>query len=132
MSLKNLLIVAGIIFLDQLSKFLAPRLGFEVVFNQGIAFGLFPDFVWVIVVPLVLLLAVALKRHFPPYYIPLIVGGGLSNLIDRLLFGAVRDWISLPLIPSFNLADLSISFGFLLLIYDLIYQPKPQIPMPRW
>lgn len=120
MSLKNLLIVAGIIFLDQLSKFLAPRLGFEVVFNQGIAFGLFPDFVWVIVVPLVLLLAVALKRHFPPYHIPLIIGGGFSNLIDRFVFGAVRDWIALPLFPVFNLADLSLTGGFLILGFQLL------------
>lgn len=121
---KNLLIVLSIIFLDQVSKFLAPRFGFKVVFNQGIAFGLFPDFVWLIVLPLVLVLAVALKRHFSPtyhiphtiYYILLILGGGFSNLIDRILFGAVRDWIAFPLIPTFNLADLAIGIGFLILV----------------
>lgn len=110
----------GIIFLDQASKFLAPGLGFDIVYNKGIAFGLFPDFVWMIILPLVLLLTVVLKRHFSPtYYIPLIVGGGFSNLLDRVLFGAVRDWIAFPLIPTFNLADLAISLGFLLSVCDL-------------
>ena len=118
--------LVGIILLDQASKFLAPRLGFEVVFNRGVAFGLFPGFIWLIVLPLVLWLIVLLKKH-PSFrhslletkYLILILAGGLSNLIDRFFFGVVRDWISLPLIPTFNLADLAISLGFLLLACEL-------------
>lgn len=115
----------GIIFLDQASKFLAPGLGFEIVYNKGIAFGLLPDFVWILILPLVFLLLVLSRRlSFPIYHIPyttyLILGGGFSNLLDRLLFGAVRDWISLPLIPTFNLADVAISLGAIFLIFSLI------------
>jgi len=50
-----------IVFLDQASKFLVPKLGFEVVFNKGIAFGLFPDFLWVMFLPLVLLAAIVYR-----------------------------------------------------------------------
>ena len=115
-----------IVFLDQASKFLVPKLGFEVVFNKGIAFGLFPDFLWVMFLPLVLLAAIVYrsKLHLSliTYHLSLIFGGGLSNLLDRLWFGAVRDWIKFPLIPTFNLADLAITLGFLLLVYHFLFQ----------
>jgi len=55
----------------------------------------------------------------------LIFGGGVSNLVDRLMLGCVRDFINLPSWtrwPSFNLADSAISIGVLIIGYQLIHR----------
>ena len=49
----------------------------------------------------------------------LLIGGALGNLADRVRDGAVTDFISLPLWPTFNLADLAIVVGVLLLLFDV-------------
>ena len=57
----------------------------------------------------------------------LILTGAIGNLIDRLAFGYVRDFIYLQFInfPIFNVADISLTFGVILLvIYILFYSSK--------
>jgi signal peptidase II len=49
----------------------------------------------------------------------LLLGGALGNLADRVRDGAVTDFIDLPLWPTFNLADVSIVVGVLLLLLDV-------------
>jgi signal peptidase II len=49
----------------------------------------------------------------------LLVGGALGNLADRVRDGAVIDFIDLPLWPTFNLADVAITTGVLLLLLDV-------------
>jgi len=134
-SRKVLLATFGIILLDQVSKFLASKLGFPIVFNRGIAFGLLPGFAWLMVLPLVLILMIVFRRRFPSKYsilhttypILFIIAGGISNLIDRLLFGAVRDWIHLPIVPVFNLADVVISLGSLILACNFLLRSQAKV-----
>ncbi len=52
----------------------------------------------------------------------MILGGGISNFIDRVAKGCVRDFISVFGFPTFNLADALISLGVLSLI--LVYFKK--------
>ena len=47
----------------------------------------------------------------------LLAGGAIGNLIDRVRAGAVTDFIDLPGWPPFNLADMSIIAGVLLLVW---------------
>ena len=47
----------------------------------------------------------------------MLLGGALGNVIDRLRDGAVTDFIKLPAWPAFNVADISITFGVLVLLY---------------
>jgi len=58
----------------------------------------------------------------------LIVGGGLSNLWDRWFFGGVLDFISISInnfdFPIFNFADISITFGVLILLRTLLFRKK--------
>lgn len=64
-----------------------------------------------------------LKQQEFIFYVPfaLIVGGGIANLVDRLAIGCVRDFVRIPLWPTiFNLADLAITFGVLILIFSMI------------
>jgi signal peptidase II len=45
----------------------------------------------------------------------MVIGGAVSNLIDRIANGSVIDFIKLPHWPAFNVADTSITFGVILL-----------------
>lgn len=61
-----------------------------------------------------------------------IIGGGLGNLYDRMVFGSVTDFLHLDFVifqtGVFNLADLSISLGTLLILISLYY--KKIVPIP--
>ena len=60
----------------------------------------------------------------------LCIGGALSNAVDRLLYGAVADFFHFHWqgwsFYVFNLADMSITFGVLLLILDLLGFDRPK------
>ena len=49
----------------------------------------------------------------------MLIGGAVGNLIDRLATGSVIDFIKLPDWPAFNVADMSITFGVLALLWVL-------------
>ena len=49
----------------------------------------------------------------------MLVGGAIGNLIDRISSGGVADFIKLPHWPAFNVADMSITFGVLTLLWVL-------------
>jgi signal peptidase II len=46
----------------------------------------------------------------------MLIGGAISNLVDRLRIGEVRDFIKLPHWPAFNVADISITVGVVVLL----------------
>ena len=46
----------------------------------------------------------------------MLVGGAISNLIDRITRGSVIDFIKLPHWPAFNIADMNITFGVIILV----------------
>ena len=47
----------------------------------------------------------------------MLIGGAVGNLIDRAVSGSVIDFIKLPDWPAFNVADISITFGVLALLW---------------
>jgi signal peptidase II len=117
-------IAAGIAPGEQ-QKFL-PAINFVHVRNNGVAFGLFSGggipVLTVTLIALGLLLSYFLLRPSRPWlWLPtgMLVGGALGNLIDRLLSGSVIDFIKLPDWPAFNVADMSITFGVLALLWVL-------------
>lgn len=125
----NLLVIFAVILFDQLSKFLAPKVGLTVVENTGIAFGLFPNFAWGLIVFLLLLgfLLNSFKKSKNQFSVGLIFGGGISNLFDRLYFGHIRDFIDLKFWPVFNLADAAICLGVGLLLFKQKQTDKKKI-----
>jgi signal peptidase II len=104
-----------------------PFLAFENVRNKGVAFGLGGDISAVVIgatiVLLIGLLVVLAMRSKTGWLIwlpaALLIGGALGNLADRARDGAVIDFIDLPLWPTFNLADVAIVLGVLLLLFDV-------------
>jgi signal peptidase II len=103
-----------------------PFLAFENVRNKGVAFGLGDDISAVVVgatvVVLLALLVFLASRSRTGWLIwlpaALLIGGALGNLADRVRDGAVTDFIDLPLWPTFNVADVSIVVGVLLLLFE--------------
>lgn len=94
--------------------------------NEGVAFGLAGGSGAPLVVVTLVALAVVLYLFSrnptrPGMWIAtgLLAGGAIGNLADRIRVGAVTDFIELPHWPPFNLADMSITAGVILLV--LIY-----------
>jgi len=69
------------------------------------------------------------NQHLLCVSLVLILGGALGNLIDRLVFGYVIDFLDFYWsdyhFPAFNVADVSITFGaFFMVIYTIWFEPK--------
>ena len=108
-------------------------LGIELVNvrNRGIAFGMFSGggvllVLFAVAALLALLVFFARHRDRPLVWLPtgLLIGGATGNLIDRTREGAVTDFIDLSWWPAFNVADISITFGVLALLYVLEGPPR--------
>jgi signal peptidase II len=107
--------------------------------NSGIAFGLFAS----ATAAVILLTAVAVSamliffarsgaRHpILPVALGLVIGGSLSNLLDRVRLGYVTDFLDLRYWPAFNLADSFIVIGVLVLLAALVFaERQPRRPRP--
>lgn len=138
-----LALAAVVVVADQVTKTLVERnlvIGERVdvigpiqltnVGNTGIAFGLAGGggkaLVLLTIVALALILLVFARDPRRPGVWPavgLLLGGAAGNLIDRIAHGAVTDFIKLPAWPSFNVADIAITFGVLLLAWSFLREP---------
>ena len=59
----------------------------------------------------------------------LVIGGGIGNTIDRVIYGAVADFVSLHAFDFywyiFNIADVAIVAGFVVLLYEMVWPGQP-------
>ncbi len=124
---------------------------FHIVYvrNTGVAFSLLsnldPDWLApaLIAVTLLAIAAVLVYIHHLPERGParlglgLILGGAVGNLIDRIRFGYVVDFLDLHWRhrhwPAFNVADIGLTVGIALLLLDAFFWPRedPGAPRPR-
>jgi signal peptidase II len=96
--------------------------------NRGIAFGLFPQGSSLfIVISLIIILGIifferkkVIKSLKERFCLGLILGGALGNLIDRLRFGFVIDFLDFRIWPVFNLADSGVCIGGILMVFFLL------------
>jgi signal peptidase II len=138
-TLRTALVAVAIVAADQVAKAIvrAEIKPFETVEvlpffklvyarNSGVAFSMFSGGGPVVVVVALLALG-ALGYFFVTHihrrlvWLPtgMLLGGAAGNLIDRIRDGAVTDFAKLPHWPAFNVADVSITFGVLTLLYVL-------------
>ena len=133
-----------VVILDQAGKHLVlKRLAFGLsipvlknvlyitpVENRGGAFGLFQSWaglLTLLTVAFVIAVVVLVRRRairrggLVGIGLGLQLGGALGNLVDRVRFGYVVDFINFRVWPVFNIADAAITAGLLLLAYDLIF-----------
>ncbi len=142
-----------VVLADQLSKWwmltqvMDPPRQIEVTsffnlvlaWNRGVSFGLFNEqgaaLPWILSGLAVLVVAGliwwlrTLDRRLPAAALGLVIGGAIGNVIDRVRFGAVGDFLDVHVAgyhwPAFNLADGAITVGVVLLIFDgLFVEPK--------
>lgn len=102
--------------------------GFTYVENPGGAFGMFQDGgavigVAALIVAAIVLIALAFERPLlETVALGFVVGGAVGNLVDRfargegIIDGRVIDWIELSIIPTFNIADASVTVAVALLL----------------
>ncbi len=148
-SVMIILLISSFIFVfDQISKLyvvhfldLSNRLSITVLpgfiylkmaWNEGINFGLFAnssDIMRIILIIISILICIgilfwAIKQRslFLLFYASAIIGGALGNVIDRIIYGAVADFLNITCCGlynpySFNIADISIFLGVIGIIF---------------
>jgi len=147
--LPGLAIAAAIVILDQLSKWyvvevvmnpprsieITPFFNLVMGWNRGVSFGLFNSgsavtgwLLPVLAATIVVVLAVWLSRVdrlLLGAALGSIIGGAVGNVIDRLRYGAVADFLDVHAMgyhwPAFNLADTMITVGAVVLILDSLF-----------
>jgi signal peptidase II len=142
------LIAASVAALDQLTKYLAaahvsPYQPLEVlpffrlvnVRNTGAAFGVLSGlgnafFIAISVAALLLIAFLLLRGRDGFYSLCLILGGATGNLIDRVRYGYVRDFLDFSLgsyhWPAFNVADAALSVGIVIFIAGALLRHSPR------
>jgi len=154
-----LLLTPLVLLLDQTSKLLVHRffypyqarqiipgfLEFRLVFNRGLAFGLFSDQLgpystWIFLGITLIAFGIIVHLFFRtdhralllPSALSLVLAGALGNLIDRFRWGYVVDFINLYyrrfVWPTFNVADIAITVGIILLLIDSFRPEKSSKP----
>jgi signal peptidase II len=123
---KILFSVSFLVAIDQLSKYIIRHGGGFYICNPNVAFGIQIPlvvfwFFWMGIISLVILEVYksSTQEELNLYKIAalvLILAGALANIIDRIVLGCVVDFIDLGFWPVFNLADLSISLGAVILL----------------
>lgn len=117
---KNPLLLFFILLpLDQLSKYIIRTQGGFYICNKGIAWGIrIPELLIFSVTLLMILFFISYRNHLKNSVLPMILisAGAISNIIDRLSLDCVIDFIDLRFWPIFNLADIYISLGAIILI----------------
>jgi signal peptidase II len=104
----------------------------QLATNRGIAFGLFPSGAWIwisaLAVPLIAWVFLRSRElsRLETACGALILAGAVGNAWDRAVLGYVRDFILIPPIPNFNLADAMLNFGIAgLLLRGLLHDRRP-------
>jgi signal peptidase II len=126
------------------------RLAFILARNPGGAWGMFHDqpekvrkpfFVLVSIVAVVVIVGMYrkldAKQHALKWGLPLVLGGALGNLVDRVRYGQVIDFIDVVYWknklgierhwPTFNVADIAICIGVLLMAVDFLFPHKKPV-----
>lgn len=144
----SLVLIAVLTAVDQLLKMLVVTylkpigevtvinglLNFKYIENTGASFGMLPNMSWLFVIitaivsiVIVYLLVKYNHHNFFSYFAGIcIVAGGLGNLIDRVFFGYVIDYIYVLFFPYiFNFADCMVVLGVIAyMIFFLFFQDE--------
>ena len=145
----NSVLILVIFFVDRISKiyivkistleskvdiYLTEYLNFYLIWNKGIAFGLFSfneSFIYnsitgiIIIISIIILIMIYKNSGFKKISLIFVLGGALGNLFDRIYYSAVPDFIDLHFNDFhwfvFNVADIFITLGIICLIFDEIF-----------
>lgn len=135
----------AVVVVDQVSKHFVrteltlgqkiPEEGFFQItyhINTGGVFGLFADQAFLItLIAIVGIIAILIYSRYPAFNgllvkiaLGLLLGGAIGNLIDRIRFGWVTDFIHVGGWPVFNLGDSAIVIGVVIMLYHFIFRVR--------
>ena len=149
----NFIILITIFLIDRISKFyvlklaevegsvdiyITPYLNLFLIWNEGVAFGLFAAngsmiynaiTVMIAFIIIIILFMMWKNDNIQRYFLALVAGGALGNFYDRVVYTAVPDFIDLHFQGLhwfvFNVADIFITVGvFCLILVELFYNNK--------
>lgn len=148
-----LIIIVVVVLLDQLAKLLVQAscilnetisfipgiLDITYIHNYGAAFSILQNKQTFLILftsaAMIVIVGYVIKEKSKllsaeVWALAFIVGGGVGNLVDRVMHGYVVDFINIYVLPVFNVADMSVCIGSALLIYSvLILEPKNEKEM---
>jgi signal peptidase II len=113
------------------SREIFPFLHIVHVRNTGAAFGMFRSlgsafFIILSAVAIIFIVHLLAKRTYSSLGLSLILGGAAGNLIDRLLYGKVVDFIDVSVgsyhWPAFNVADSSLTIGIAVILIKYFFK----------
>lgn len=138
------LIVLAVISLDQITKYLImtalspydsieifPFLHIVNVRNVGAAFGMFKGlgssfFIVLSVVAVIFVISLLIKKTYSTFGLSLVLGGAIGNLIDRVLYGKVIDFVDFSIgsyhWPAFNVADSALTVGIGIIVLTSLFR----------
>ena len=150
--MKKIIIILSIFFLDRATKiylinlqstgtdvdfYIFPFLNFFLIWNTGIGFGLasletnifYHTLTAIITIVNIVLIVFLLKaKGIHLYLFALIIGGSLGNLLDRIYYYAVPDFIDIHLGNFhwfiFNVADIFITVGIIGLMFAELFKKE--------
>ena len=151
--LIKFLLIFLIFLTDQISKYyiinvfksqneeiyLTSFLNFQLIWNEGIAFGLlsfennlYYNSITIFIVVVILMLLFLIRNHDQSsYFYSMIIGGALGNLIDRIRYSSVPDFLDFHIFNFhwfvFNIADIFVTLGVICLIVAEIFFNKNKI-----
>jgi len=129
---SKMYILTGSVYATQVTSFL----NIVHVWNEGISFGLFSgehsNMIFTIITGGIILVLIRLMLKTPVKIMKniyaIILGGALGNIIDRLRYGAVFDFIDLHIAsfhwPAFNVADSFICVGGVMLLWMVLFNKQ--------
>ena len=122
---------------EQYGVSITSFLNFNLIWNDGIAFGLFSFdeklyynlmTIFICLITVVIIWLMFRSERFEKFSYIMIIGGSFGNIFDRIFYSAVPDFIDIHINNFhwfiFNVADIFISLGVILLIYMEIFLRK--------
>jgi signal peptidase II len=131
----TIIIFLILIFLDRLTKLWASNLevnkdygwlAFTYITNNGAGFSILQNMnlVLIIISIVVLIVMIYFYEYIPKFSFMLILSGISGNLIDRIFYGSVIDFINFKFWPVFNIADSLICIGVIYWIIRILKDDK--------
>lgn len=137
----------AVLVMDQVSKywimtsmvlgasrpFIDNIMNLTYVHNPGAAFSILAGQSWISLISAALVVGAIIfynHRYHPPKYMQfclgIIAGGATGNFIDRCLYNSVRDFFDLGWFPVFNVADIGIVCGGILLVIYFLFLDRSE------
>tara|TARA_B100001989_G_C24310785_1_gene350351 strand:- start:163 stop:651 length:489 start_codon:yes stop_codon:yes gene_type:complete len=122
---------------EQYGMSVTSFLSFNLIWNEGIAFGLFSFdkkiyynllTIFIILITIIIIWLMLKSKGFERFSFIMIIGGSLGNIFDRIFYSAVPDFIDIHINNFhwfiFNVADIFITLGIIFLIGIEIFNDK--------